>query len=171
LEIVVVDRSKFKGPKGDYITQGLFIDFNYNDKYAVYCLSDTDKDYNGVTYPSLRRLYLEMQDVTEYEFATTHLHGWEHWQRILGNAILREHVEKWREELELKMQAVAVKAMLSKAAQGDFNAAKWLAAKGWLGQRGRPSKAELEKERRQREKLAAETKDDSARILSLVKKD
>lgn len=167
----MVDKTKFKGPTGDYITQGLFIDFKYDDKYAVYCLADTDKVYKGTTYPSLRRLYLEMADVTEYEFATTYLFGWEHWQRILGNALLKEHVDKWREELELKMQSVAIKAMLQKASQGDFNAAKWLAAKGWLGQRGRPSKAELEKERKQREKLLAETKDDSARIAGLIKKD
>lgn len=167
----MIDKTKFKGPQGDYITQGLFIDFNYKDKYAVYCLAAEDKTYGGVVYPSLKRLYLEMEDVTEYEFATTYLADWEHWQRICGNAVLRVDIDKWRDELELKMKAIAAKAMVKAARDGDLTAAKWLSVNGWQGARGRPSKAELKAEQKRRDAAAKDTEKDAANIMHLLKKD
>jgi hypothetical protein len=166
-----IDKSKFKDGQGKYITQGLFIDYNYKDEFAVYCLSDYDKTLHGVTYPSLRRLYIDMADVTEYEFANTHLYGWAHWQKLLKNAAIRTHIDEWREEVELKLRAKAAKAIIAKAESGDFASAKWLADRGWHGKRGRPSKQELEREKKIREKASAELDEDAGRILHLVKKD
>lgn len=158
----------FKDATGNYLTQSLFIDFNYQAKYAIYCLADEDKEYEGVLYPSLKKLYLDMQDATEYLFASTYLGGWAHWQRICNNAILAKHVEVWREELELKLKSVAMQAMLQKANGGDFNAAKWLASKGWLGERGRPSKQELANEKKKRDRQAKETATEAAAIAHLL---
>lgn len=171
VENPVVDKEKFKDSGGKYITQGLFIDFKYSDKFAVYCLASEDKEYDGVLYPSLKRLYLEMEDVTEYEFASTHLAGWDHWQKICGNAVLRIDIDKWRDELELKMKAIAAKAMVKAAREGDLTAAKWLSVNGWQGARGRPSKAELKAEQKRRDAAAKDTEKDAANIMHLLKKD
>jgi len=166
----IPDRSKFKDSAGKYITQNLFLEFSYDTEKAVYTFADEDKEYKGKVYPSLRRLYLETADPTEYEFATKYLWGWEHWQRILGNKVLLKEVERWREELEVKLRSRGVKAVLS-LTEGSFNAAKWAADGGWNIKRGRPSKAEKERERKMREKALEEVKEDASRIIHLVRKE
>lgn len=166
----IPDRSKFKDSAGKYITQNLFLEFSYDTEKAVYTFADEDKEYKGKVYPSLRRLYLETADPTEYEFATKYLWGWEHWQRILGNKVLLKEVERWREELEVKLRSRGVKAALA-LTEGSFNAAKWAADGGWNIKRGRPSKAEKERARKMREKALEEIKDDASRIIHLVRKE
>src|SRR3546814_7871326 len=87
---------------------------------------------------------------TEYEFANKHLANWNHWKRLLANVIIRRYIDEWREELELKMKAKAVREMqaLVNSENGNFQAAQYLADKGWDKRAaGRPSKAEVEKDR------------------------
>lgn len=166
----IPDKSRFKDSYGKYITQNLFLEFSYDTEKAVYTFADEDKEYKGVIYPSLRKLYLEVGDPTEYEFATKYLWGWEHWKRILGNKILREEVDKWREELEVKLRAAGVRAALAQT-NGSFNAAKWAADGGWDVKRGRPTKAEKERERKRREAAVKETEADADRIVHLVRRE
>lgn len=163
------DKTKFKDSMGKYITQSLFLEHGYDTRYAVYTLLDFDKEYKGVIYPSLRKLYVDMGDPTEYLFATTYLFGWDHWQRIAANVAIARDIEVWREELEIKLRAEAV-AQLLKQSNGNFNAAKWVADGQWKGKRGRPSKAELEKEKAIRQRVLDEEAKDSERIIDLVKK-
>ena len=164
------DRSLFKDVMGRYRTQSLFLEHKYSTEEAIYTLSDEDKEYEGVVYPSLRRLYMEVADPTEYEFAKKYLWGWEHWQQMLGNNFIRTHVERWREELEVKLRAEAVKEIL-KMKGNSFNAAKWAADGHWNVKRGRPSKEEQARERAIRDRVAEELEDESSRIVHLVRKD
>lgn len=166
----VPDKSAMKDAKGGYITQGLFLELGYETKFAIYTLTDQDKCYDGKKYISLRRLYLEMADPTEYNFATKYLWGWEHWQRMVANRMIAEHVDKWRDELEVKLRAEAINALI-KQSGGNFNAAKWVADGHWNVKRGRPSKAEKEKEKAMRERIAKEAESDSDRIVHLVRKE
>lgn len=69
------DKTKMKDTQGRPLTQSLFLEPNYNVDYAYYTMDDDDKNFKGKVYPSLKRLYLEMEDPTEYEFATTYLLG------------------------------------------------------------------------------------------------
>src|SRR3546814_3940606 len=64
---------------------------------------------------------------TEYEFANKHLANWNHWKRLLANVIIRRYIDEWREELELKMKAKAVREMqaLVNSENGNFKAAKY----------------------------------------------
>ncbi len=166
----VPDRSKLKDPQGRYLTQGLFLEMQYDDlRYTMYTLKDEDLDHKGTIYPSLRRLYLEMEDPTEYNFANKYLWGWEHWQKICSNSLLYDHIVKWQEELEVRLRAKAIKSML-KMADGNFNAAKWAADGHWNVKRGRPSKEERDRERRIREKAIEETANDASRVVDLVRK-
>lgn len=162
------DKSIFKDSKGHYITQGLFIDFRYDETFAIYTLEDEDKEYKGNLYPSLKRLYLEMGDVTEYNFANEYLYGWEHWQRLAANKQLSAEIEKWREELEIKIRAQGVHALLNMTKGNNFNAAKWVADGSWNQKRGRPSKEEKERERKLRERALEEAEEESARIIPFV---
>lgn len=166
----MVSKSQFKDKMGRYITQGLFIDFKYDETFAVYTLEDEDKEYKGNLYPSLKRLFLEMEDPTEYRFATTYLYGWDHWLAIKNNKALYAEIEKWQEELEIKIRAKGVHTMLEMSKGTNFNAAKWVADGSWHQKRGRPSKEEKERERKIRERAMEELDDESSRVIQFARK-
>lgn len=161
----MIDKTKMKASNGVPLTQGLFLEIGYTD-FAIYTTKDEDYEYNGKTYPSLKRLYLEMEDVGEYEFATTHLLGWNHWQRMCANRQILKYIEEWRYELELKLRSRAIKAMKDKVnTEQGINAAKWIAEKGWDKKAvGRPNKQEEEREKRIQDKLDIDWADDLERI-------
>jgi len=162
------DRAKFKDHRGHtLITQNLFIDFEYDESKAIYTWRDEDCVYKGRTYVSLRRLYLEMADPTEYKFACKYLLSWEHWLRIAENKNIQVHIQKWRDELEVKLRSQAVGELL-KLTKGSFNAAKWAADGGWNQKRGRPSKEEVQREAKMRSRAVEELSEDSSRVLDFI---
>ena len=142
-----MDKSKLIDTIGRPLTQGLFIEVKYDPKYAVYTLEENDKTYKGIVYPSLKRLYLESEDPTEYLFAKAHLLGWAHWERLKGNSLLRRHFDQWKEELEVSIRSTAIQDIISASAEDKgFQAAKWLADRGWDKRTpGRPTKEEAER--------------------------
>lgn len=141
---------KFKDSLGRWRTQTLFVE--YKDRTGKYEFFYTLKDYDNNGVASLKHLYLDLADPTEYLFAAKYLGGWEHWQKMVNNSILREEIDKWRLELEIKIKAEAIKAIAEisndKDDKGRLSAAKWIAEKGWEPKRGRPTKAEVEKEKK-----------------------
>lgn len=163
-------KSVFKDKMGRYITQGLFIDHRYEDTYAVYTLKDEDFEWKGNVYPSLKRLYIEMEDPTEYLFAEKYLYGWEHWLLLKNNKALYEEIERWQEELEVRVRAKGVHTLINMADK-NFNAAKWVADGQWTQKRGRPSKAEKAHERKMRERAAMEAAEEAARIAPFMRTD
>ncbi len=168
MELTLPTREQMQDTTGRPLTQGLFLEVNYGD-FAVYSLKEVDHVHNGKTYLSLKRLYLECADPTEYEFATTYLLGWKHWQRLCDNKMLRVHIDEWRDELEIKLRAKAIKYILetSSGPVANFQASKWVADRGWAVRgAGRPSKADVEREK----KIQAGISDEySADIVRLVK--
>lgn len=156
------DRSKFKDEKGRYIVQGLFLEDRYNTDLAIYTFDGEDKEYKGVIYPSLKRLYLEEGDVEEYIFAKKYLYDWPHWKRLCKNAIVGRHIEEWREELALSLRAEGLATMVHLAKNEDsYQAAKFLADEGWIKRsKGRPSKQEIERELKRKAELEERFKDD-----------
>lgn len=137
-----LDKELMKDSKQRPLTQGLFLELGYNTKFAMFTLKDEDFFYEGQFYPSLKKLYLGMEDPIEYEFATKYLLGWSHWERICNNKLMSPHIEEWRKELSLKLQYKGFREMIKKAETSPM-AAKWLADRGWeVKEAGRPSKAE-----------------------------
>jgi len=161
-----MDRDKLKDSRGRPLTQSLFLEIGYKTEFAVYTLDDVDKKYKGKTYPSLKALYLEMEDPIEYNFATTHLLGWQHWQRLCANKIVGKHVAEWREELELKLRSDAISEIIEiSTTEKGFQAAKFVAKKEWeVKQAGRPKVVDQEKEDRIQEKLEDEFSADIIRL-------
>jgi hypothetical protein len=136
------DRSKLKDVNGNPLTLSLFLEFNYNS-YAMYNLKDEDWEHKGKIYPSLKRLFLEMEDPMEYDFATKYLLGWKHWQRMYNNKKIAPYIDEWRNELNLKLQSAGVRQMIEMALGEDpsYQATKYLADKGWTKKDvGRPKK-------------------------------
>ena len=161
-----IDKSKLVDDRGRPLSQSLFLEVGYTD-FAVYTTKDYDHEYKGKVYPSLKRLYLEHEDVTEYSFANKYLLGWSHWKKICGNKILSKQIDEWREELEVKIRSQAVRDIIDQSADsGSFQAAKWLADRGWDKRAaGRPSKKEAQKEARIKEKVNSEFEEDNVRLF------
>lgn len=140
--------SKFKNINGVLFLKELFWELAGNKDNALYTLKDEDHEVNGVLYPSLYRLYMEANDITEYQFALRHLHSWEHWKSLASAPFFQPYVAKWREELEVRQRSEALAKILqaSKGSTRDsFVAAKYI-AEGWdkpSKGRGRPSKQEI----------------------------
>lgn len=142
-----IDKSKLLDTNGNPLTQSLFLEVGYSD-YAIYTLKDSDHKYKGKIYPSMRRLYIEMEDPIEIEFANKYLLGWNHWKRLYENKKIQPFIDSWREELELIIRSRAVRDIMNLCASenGSYQAAKFLADRGWDKRAaGRPSREEMEK--------------------------
>ena len=121
----------------------------------------------GVTYPSLKKLFLAAEDPTEYIFAKQHLLGWEHWIKLNGNAKLKDHFDRWRFELEIAIRAASIQNIMEASADTEkgFQANKWLADKGWSKRgAGRPSKEEIDKEEAIKKKIQNDFDEDLKRL-------
>ena len=81
--------------------------------------------------------------------------------------MLKEYIQAWRDELDVRIKAQALKAMMFASRDNDakgINAAKYLADKGYVSKRGRPSKAELERERKIQAGVRNDLESDMERI-------
>jgi hypothetical protein len=163
-----MDKSKLRDGRGRPLTQSLFLEVGYNTDFAVYTQKDEDYTYKGKLYLSLKRLYLEHEDPTEYDFATTHLLGWQHWQRIVRNKVFAKMVEEWREELELKLRSQAFREILDQSSTDKgFQAAKWIADKGWNKRAaGRPSNEDIARETKIQANINEEYNADVVRLIN-----
>ena len=156
---------EFQDKMGRWFTEGMFVEVSRTDKIdAPYCLNPRNETKD---MPSLKRLYLECADPTEYLFATTHLGGWKHWQKLLRCSWFKPHIKEWREELEIKLRAEGIREQRRLANKGSSNAARWLAEKGWEEKkRGRPSKAEVAGERKREAEIEKELEEHFDRVFN-----
>ena len=146
--------NKFKNAIGAHLLKPIFFEYDNSEHlYSVYTLKDYDHTVDGVTYPSLRKLYVEMEDPTEYEFAVKHLDGWVHWKKLTESSFFQQYLKEWREELEVRMRAKALNRIKTRATgdtKDSFAADKILLAGGWKTQStekvGRPTKDKIKEE-------------------------
>ncbi len=166
-------KSEFKDAMNRYKTQSLFREFYIADIEPVYCLSEEDPKGK---LPSLKKLYMEIADPTEYEFAMQAFGSWKHWLKIKSAKVIQPWIEDWPMELEVKIRSEGIRKVIQESSSGKstFNAAKYLANGEWnkASKRGRPSKEEIERERKIAAKLDAEFSEDAQRIgLRVIKGD
>lgn len=142
--------SKYRDSMNRRFTRALFHEFNREEENSAVLYTLKDVDSHG--YPSLRRLYLEEEDLTEYTFANKYFESWEHWQIICSCTWFQVYRDQWRTELEMLLQSRALRAILDESLTGGknaYDANKYIVAKGWIksegGRRGRPSKADITK--------------------------
>jgi hypothetical protein len=85
--------------------------------------------------------------------------------RLCENKVIRKHIDEWRDELEVKLRSKGVREVLKSAIAGNYQAAKFLADRGWDTRgAGRPSKADIEHEKKIQ---AAITDEYSADVIRL----
>lgn len=169
------DNSKFKDNLGRYLTLSLFYETSLGSISHRDDVMYTLKEHSYEGFPSLRELYLDMEDITEYNFANEYLGGWNHWKKLCKTAWFMEHLTEWREELELKLRARAfneVKKTAKSSAKEAYMANKYLLEKGWEKDTnkketvGRPTQEKIKKEAQRLHDEEKVVEDDAARILN-----
>lgn len=139
--------SEFKDSCNRWLTSGLFYECRDQDlTFAKFTLWEHDREVKGVKLISIKRLFVACEDPTEYEFATKYLGGWDHWKAIQASEVMKPYIATWRDELEIRLRASAIKqiALLAQTDKG-FQAAKFIADRGWkVRNAGAPSKEEVE---------------------------
>jgi hypothetical protein len=132
-----MDRTKFLDENGRKVVVGLFEEFDR-----------PDRKFRPITkLADWKSVYLDSMDPSEYRVAMTLVGDWEHWQLIRNHPFIKPVMDKWAEELEVKMTSEAISRMRHHATQqGGAASAKWLAEKGYATQPkkkvGRPSTKE-----------------------------
>lgn len=155
-------------------TKGLFYELTLpedrKEMGTSWTLKEHDLQADGKVYKSMKKLFIEMEDVTEYDFAMTALGSYKHWERVTESPILKPHIEQWRKELNLKLKAKAMKSIIKSATVDEklsFQAMKYLADNEYIdkkNKRGRPSKEELNAELKREVEMSKSFKDDAERI-------
>lgn len=140
----------FKTMSGTWLLRPLFVETNEprHQTDPKYSLSD-DRVFEG--YPSLKHLYLGMEDITEYLFSKKYLGGWEHWKLLCSQNFFDPHIRMWREELELQIRAKALAKLHQEAKDGklSFQATRFILEGNWKVDKesvGRPSKEKIKRE-------------------------
>jgi hypothetical protein len=147
----------------------MFVEWHHYPEEVRYTLKDEDGDY-----PSLYKLYMEMEDVTEWEFAKAHIGSYDTWTKLCAAGWFKETIARWRKELELKLKARhlrEVKAIADKGGKDALTANKYLLDKGYVvaeqPKRGRPTKNEIAEKADALARFDSETKEDLERIRTL----
>lgn len=141
----------FRSPNnGNFLSKALFYEKTQPDEreFTIYTLKDEDHIVDGRTFVSLYKLYMSSEDSTEYEFATTHLGGWAHWEDLMNTVWFKPYIARWRREHEVRAKAKALNKIRSIAKSNDkeaFQANKFLLEKNWepKNTKGRPTKEQI----------------------------
>ena len=118
-------------------------------------------------YIDMRSLYLVIGDITEYQFAIKAFGSWKHFKHMCTLGWFMALLSEWREELEIKIRSQAVQALIDTAVREGAKgttAAKYVAEKGWMKKRGRPSNEDVERERKIQAGIKDDLSDDAKRI-------
>ena len=143
----------FKNPNNQLYTKRLFFEMSglINDKSeSLYTLKDEDYTVDGVTYISLYKRYLDLEDISEFQFANTYFDSYEHFRIIAATEWFLEHLQRWRRELSLKLKSRLYASLIARAGsstdKNSFEALKMLLVAldpPKPSTRGRPAKEEV----------------------------
>lgn len=126
---------------------------------------------------ALKEAYLAKEDPTEYFFAKEVFNDWDFWKDLRSYKGIAKEVEKWREELEVKLRAKSFIALLEEArdkkSRNSYDANKMIVREGWKlpeasTGRGRPSKEDIKRELAKQAALEKEIMENAKRAGIVV---
>jgi hypothetical protein len=162
-------RPDFIDSHGRYRTQSLFKQYKIESSAAYFTVGKRH-EFNpdgSSQYLSLYRLFMDIGDPSEYQFANAVFEDWEQWNRICKNKVLSSQlrIPAWRAELEVKIRSLGITENIQAAREGNVQSAKWLAEKKWSNRTaGRPNKQEVAKEMSIEKAIQSETDDELSRL-------
>lgn len=157
----------FRNSKNQLLLRSIFYETIGADKSSVIY---TLKDWDHEGYPSLYRLYMELEDVLEYEFANLYLDSWTHWETLCNCTWFKKTVTRWRKELELKLRSKALRQLRTDAADEESktmnSSNRYLLERGWVDKptKGRPSKEDVKKAAKEKAEESQALQNDLLRI-------
>ncbi len=161
--------NKYRNSRGVRLLKGLFLEVALDHSTALYTLRREDREVviDGETkvLPSIRRLYLETMDPTEYEFANLYFEDLEHWEMVANSPFLADHVASWRKELKVKIKSEAYKQIAQEAFMGGRNTFQ---ANKYLYESSTPTKASKAEQKTQDE-IENLAQDDKQIMADLVR--
>lgn len=166
--------SEFRLSNRKRLLKGLFYEQTGADKTGV---KYTLKDEDHLGFPSLSRLYLEVGDPTEYQFSLLYLESWDHWLQLCECNWFKPYLNRWRQELEVKIKSTALAAIkleVSTNGKNAFAANKFLIEKGWEPKQGqsrtvgRPTKESIKQAAQDLLNHSDEVNEDYKRLNNIV---
>jgi hypothetical protein len=165
-----VNEAPYRDVTGRYRTESLFLetirkgDLDPEVYWPLFTLEERPKRLpeknwyhkrhaEGVI-PSLRKIYLEMADPAEYDFAMKVFKSDRHWKILQNLEFFKPYLEEWRQTLRLKLRSEGIKTLRELALSGPgpqaLQAGKWLAEMNFEPKqdKGRPSAQAVAKETR-----------------------
>lgn len=158
--------SKFRNASNTRYTKSLFQELATEKDQILYSLKAEDAEF-----PSLYKLYISEEDLTEYTFANKYFENWEHWELISESLWFKPFLAKWRAELRLKLESQSLIAILEEAkdrkSKNRFAANRIILEKIQKAtpRRGRPSKEEVQGELKRQTHIERELQEDMKRIM------
>lgn len=168
--MIPLQTSKFKNSNGVYFGRELFYETAANTEklYVLYTLKAEDYKPEGYSdpLPSLRRLYLEEDDPTEFFIADKYFDGQPHWKRLCSQEWFLSVLSPLRDELSVKHQAQYLRSLRDDALKGDKVTARYLLDRVEKSdsKAGRPTKAKIKQEAEKLVKESGDVKDDFLRL-------
>lgn len=142
------DKTIFRDSGNRQLTIGLFketVRADNTSRYAIFSLEDW------------RKVYLELEDVTEYKPAMALVGDWDHWCTIRNNQNLKPYFDAWQKEVEAALRCKAVDLIKQHAeSQGGTAAAKWLAEEQYKNLKAREPKKPVGRPEKEEENTTAE---------------
>jgi hypothetical protein len=134
-----------------------------------------DFDDEGIyTLEEFHDIFVECEDITEYEAAIKLVGSWTEWERIKRDwPNFQSYITVWKEEINIRLKSQTIRK-LREIASGDTSqaaaAAKWIAEEGWQRKsgKGRPTKAETAREAKALAKATSDTNNEYTRMLELL---
>lgn len=127
-----IDYKELKDKGKRFRTRSLFKEMwksNPNlDKPPIFILK-ADDDVDGLI--SVKRVYLEIGDPTEYKIAVALFKDPRHWAHLCKQGWFMEHLSKWRAELKAKIRSLAVDALI-RLSEENLQAIKTLATEDYF---------------------------------------
>ena len=160
----------YRDKQNRYRTQSLFKEFylgstGTGERYPpVFTL----KEFDDGDLPSMRQLFLSYNDPTGYQFSIDVLGSHDHWQKLCSLKWFSEnYLQAWQTELEVKLMSeglMKIKAVAAGDSAQAFNASKFLADKGWLPKKGRPTKEQVKRAAHQQAEVKDRVSSDLERL-------
>jgi hypothetical protein len=114
-----------------------------------------------------RKTFVEMEDLTEYAPAVALAGSWEEWQRFKKEwPAFNEILQEWKDELEVRLKSKSIMVIVQNA-KDNVEAAKWVAEGKYKPKvAGRPTKAEIEHQKKVDAKVTTAVEDEIERVMS-----
>ena len=165
---------------GRYRTTSLFYELRRSEermeKYPpIFTTKAQDRTEGNVVYRSLKAIFFSYNHLPnyEYEFAMDVFGSWDHWIWLATKSQLKGLIADWRNEYDILLKNKAHQTLIAQAMDKEkgLNAAKMIVGDEHKGtKRGRPSKAEVERERKIEAGIRDTLEEDMERLgLKVVK--